>query len=517
MILRNSGVRTRLAMGFGVMVALLGIVSFAALFQISRIDEAQARQGQMEQLRRQVVQWNSLTQLNVARTLTLARAGSPPVLAKWLDGEMKQTSASISELQKGIEAKLAQPREKELLGQVAKARQGYVELRASLLRRLADPAQAGAATADIDTGLLPAAQAYLGALDNVRAQVDQEFTAQERLRADSVATAQMVLPALALAGLVLAVLFAWRVGGAIARALRDAAAVARRIAGGDLTRPVAVTDAGELGELQAGLAQMQEGLREVVSGIRTGTESLHVASTQIASGNQDLSARTESAAASLEQTSASMKELARAIEQAAGSADQASALATQAVDVARRGREVVANVVDTMAGIDADSKRIADITGVIDGIAFQTNILALNAAVEAARAGEQGRGFAVVAGEVRALAGRSAQAAQQIKALVEASTRQVRTGTQLAQSAGGTMQDIEQSVQQFSHAFGGIREAAAGQANGVGEVSSAVTRLDEITQQNAALVEESAAAAQTLRHQADALASAVQVFKLAPT
>ena len=515
-MMRKAGVRARLALGFGAVVALLVAVAAVALVLLGRVESAQARQDQLDKLRQQIVQWNGLTNLNVARTITLARAGSPPALAKWLDGEMKHTSATISEVQKGIEARLAQPHEKELLARVAGARKGYLDMRSGLLKRMADPAELAAATADIDSLLLPAAQGYLASLDDVLKYVDGELARQDRLREAAEKGAATLLPILAAAGALLALVFAWRAGGAIAGTLREACSVAQRIAEGDLGRPVQVTAGGELGELQASLARMQDNLRGLVKDIRAGTESLHVASTQIAGGNQDLSARTESAAASLEQTSASMKELARGIEQAAGSAEKANTLAAQAVEVARRGRDVVGDVVQTMAGIDSDSGRIAEITSVIDGIAFQTNILALNAAVEAARAGEQGRGFAVVAGEVRALAGRSAQAAQEIKALVEASTRHAREGMQLAQTAGGTMQEIEQSVQQFSEAFGGIRAAAAGQASGVGEVSSAVARLDEITQQNAALVEESAAAAEGLNQQAGSLARAVASFRLEP-
>jgi methyl-accepting chemotaxis protein len=248
-------------------------------------------------------------------------------------------------------------------------------------------------------------------------------------------------------------------------------------------------------------------VRGVVDGIST-------ASTQIASGNHDLSARTEQTASNLQQTASSMEELTGTLRQSAESASQANQLASSAAEVAQRGGAVVSQVVTTMGEINASSKRIADIIGVIDGIAFQTNILALNAAVEAARAGEQGRGFAVVASEVRSLAQRSAEAAKEIKALIGVSVDRVEIGTQLVQDAGSTMGEIVASVRRVTDMIGEITAAAAEQSQGVGQVNSAVNQLDQMTQQNAALVEESAAAAQSLKEQAERLSEVVGTFRL---
>jgi methyl-accepting chemotaxis protein len=248
--------------------------------------------------------------------------------------------------------------------------------------------------------------------------------------------------------------------------------------------------------------------------VRSATDSINTASAEIASGNQDLSARTEQAASNLEETAASMEQLTSTVRQSADSARQANQLASSASEIAVRGGNVVGQVVTTMNEINASSKKISDIIGVIDGIAFQTNILALNAAVEAARAGEQGRGFAVVAAEVRSLAQRSAQAAKEIKGLIGSSVDRVEAGSRLAAEAGQTMSEIVGSVQRVSDIIGEITAASGEQSDGIGQVNVAVSQLDQMTQQNAALVEESAAAAESLKDQATRLAQVVQVFRI---
>jgi len=290
---------------------------------------------------------------------------------------------------------------------------------------------------------------------------------------------------------------------------------ARRLAEGDLSVDISI-DGGnsDSSAVLRSLQTLQTELRRSISAIRTGADSVTVAATEIASGNQDLSARTEQTASSLQQAASSMSQLNGTVRQSADAASQANQLASSATQVARRGGEVVSQVVTTMDEINASSKKIADIIGVIDGIAFQTNILALNAAVEAARAGEQGRGFAVVAGEVRSLAGRSAEAAREIKTLIGASVDRVESGTRLVQDAGATMNEIVSSVQRVSDIIGEISAAASEQSTGIGQVSSAVVQLDQMTQQNAALVEESAAAAESLKDQANRLVGVVASFRL---
>jgi methyl-accepting chemotaxis protein len=268
------------------------------------------------------------------------------------------------------------------------------------------------------------------------------------------------------------------------------------------------------GSVMDGLQRMVQSLRETVTQVRQSTDSISTASTEIASGNQDLSARTEQTASNLQQAASSMEQLNGTVKQSADSARQANQLAASAAEVAQRGGSVVAQVVTTMEEINASSKKIADIIGVIDGIAFQTNILALNAAVEAARAGEQGRGFAVVASEVRSLAGRSAEAAKEIKSLIGASVEKVETGSRLVADAGATMGEIVGSVQRVSDIIGEISAASSEQSEGIGQVNTSVVQLDQMTQQNAALVEESAAAAEALKEQAQRLAHVVSSFKL---
>ncbi len=290
--------------------------------------------------------------------------------------------------------------------------------------------------------------------------------------------------------------------------------VVQRIAQGDMSQPVVVAQ-GDHTSLLAAMAQMQAHLTEVVANVRRNSESLATASTQIAQGNLDLSARTENQASGIQATAASMDQLSTTVSQNADNAQQARQLAMGASAVATKGGEVVGQVVDTMKGINTSSRKIAEIIGVIDGIAFQTNILALNAAVEAARAGEQGRGFAVVATEVRSLAGRSADAAREIKSLINASVERVEQGTVLVNQAGATMTEVVDSVQRVTAIIGEISAASLEQSAGVAQVGEAVSQMDQATQQNAALVEESAAATESLEHQAHQLVQAVAVFKLA--
>ncbi|HKX44565.1 MAG TPA: methyl-accepting chemotaxis protein [Burkholderiaceae bacterium] len=298
--------------------------------------------------------------------------------------------------------------------------------------------------------------------------------------------------------------------------MEQATRLARRIADGDLSQQgLQVEGRDETAQLMRSLLDMQASLAGIVSQVKASTDSISTASAEIAHGNADLSARTEQTASNLQQTASSMEQLTGTVRQSADAASQANRLASSASAVAQRGGEVVTQVVATMDEITASSRKIADIIGVIDGIAFQTNILALNAAVEAARAGEQGRGFAVVASEVRSLAQRSAEAAREIKALIGSSVARVDVGSRLVQNAGTTMGEIVASVQRVSDIIGEITAASGEQSSGIGQVNTAVTQLDRMTQQNAALVEQSAAAAESLKDQADRLAGAVGRFKLA--
>ncbi|MBI5925751.1 MAG: Tar ligand binding domain-containing protein [Aquabacterium sp.] len=300
----------------------------------------------------------------------------------------------------------------------------------------------------------------------------------------------------------------------ICQPLEDAQRIAEAIAAGQLCNAIDSKGGDEPAQLLASLASMQDSLRAIVSNVRVSADSISVASTEIASGNMDLSARTESTASSLQETASSMEHLTGTVRHSAESAMQANALAQSAAGAAHRGNSIVSEVVSNMGEIDGTSKRINDIISVIDGIAFQTNILALNAAVEAARAGEQGRGFAVVAGEVRSLAQRSATAAKEIKQLITASGEKVQSGTRLVHDAGAAMEEIISSVQRVSDIISEVTAASTEQSTGIGQVNQAVSNLDQMTQQNAALVEQSAAAAASLKDQATRLTQSMAIFKV---
>jgi methyl-accepting chemotaxis protein len=315
--------------------------------------------------------------------------------------------------------------------------------------------------------------------------------------------------------LVLAALMAWRLTKSITVPLRTAVDAADRVAQGDLVADIVVSGRDEASHLLGALLEMRNGLSRMVSEVRTGAENISTGANEISAGNTDLSQRTETQASNLEETAASMQELSTTVKHNADTARQANQMAGSASSAATQGGVVVGQVVATMDEISAASRKIADIIGVIDGIAFQTNILALNAAVEAARAGEQGRGFAVVASEVRSLAGRSADAAKEIKTLISASVERIETGSRLVGEAGESMSDIVAQVKRVADLIGEISASAHEQTSGIDQINQAITQLDNVTQQNAALVEEAAAAADSLNQQAGRMVGVVSAFKLA--
>ena len=406
------------------------------------------------------------------------------------------------------------PDEQKLADQFAAARKAYLDdglVPAVQAVRGEDTGHAIALLHGPATTLLLPTQTAIDAL--IRLQSDGAKADFERSQTVYV-WVRNTCSAAVLFGMLLAIFIGVRLVRAITRPLDEAVRIASAVASGDLTQHIAVRANDETGKLMQALKRMNDSLVDIVGRVRTGTDTIVSASSQIASGNLDLSSRTEQQASSLEETASSMEELNSTVRQNEENARQANQLALAASDVATRGGAVVSDVVQTMGAINAASHRIADIIGVIDGIAFQTNILALNAAVEAARAGEHGRGFAVVATEVRSLAQKSAAAAREIKALITDSVSQVEGGTRLAQQAGATMEEVVASVRRVTDMMGEISSASAEQSAGIGQVNQAITQMDQVTQQNAALVEQAAAAAGALQEQAQHLLTAVQVFRL---
>ncbi|MDH0901246.1 methyl-accepting chemotaxis protein [Comamonas aquatica] len=458
------------------------------------------------------MRWKALTELSVERVVVSAMS-SESVLVQEMKALSAQGIARISELQKEVEAQADSEQEKAQLAVVAGNRAKALEAVAKINRSREEGDVLQAMELAVQA-LRPAAAVYVKSQDDLvqlqeqmRNQV-REQALQERQRTYWVvgaASLVLVLVGVALAGMIVR---------SITRPLGRAVHLADTIAAGDLTVDVHDERKDELGHLLRSLSAMTQKLRTVVGEVRNGVDSVSSAASQIATGNQDLSARTEQTAANLEETAASIEELTATVTQSADTARQANQLASTAVQAAERGGEVVQQVVHSMEQINASSRKISDIIGVIDGIAFQTNILALNAAVEAARAGEQGRGFAVVAGEVRSLAGRSAEAAKEIKQLITASVGNVDAGSAQVAQAGESMQEIVASVRRVTDLIGEITASATEQRDGIGQVNQAVSNLDQMTQQNAALVEESSAAALAMNDQAQRLADVVAVFNV---
>ena len=495
-----------------IVVMLVAVVGFAAYRSAKVQAQADAVSKEMEARVQAALRWSGLTETNAARTQALIVSNDPAVEAEFKD-VIAATSAQISEVQKSLESMALSDADKAQMNKIAAARKAMIDLRGEA-RKLKGDGQQDQAVTLINQKYNPSVVAYLTALREFVAQQQKNAAdTQAAMAAERMLTVKIAAVAVAL--LLLAIIVgAYYLIGSIQRPLAQAHGLAERIAGGDLSQQESVTRGDEFGDLLRSLYAMSNALGRMVHQVRQSTDSIAIASAEIATGNQDLSARTEQTSSNLQETAAAMEEFTSTIQQSAGSAQQASSLAAGATGVARRGGEVVTQVVATMEDINHSSKKIADIIGVIDGIAFQTNILALNAAVEAARAGEQGRGFAVVASEVRSLAQRSAEAAKEIKQLISASVEKVETGSRLVSDAGTTMTDIVQSVQRVTDMIGEITAASSEQSAGVSQVNKAISNLDQMTQQNAALVEERAAAGQRLREQADHLAREVSMFKV---
>ena len=509
---RNLSVGQKLAASFGLLglaVALLGTTTWMT----GQATSSQATTLAREQLpiERTVRDWK--TQSVTIGQIALRAAISTDVFP--LLSEMRAQLAAEDTMRKRIEESLATASTAEATAPLWKEaqaqRQQYAVLRDALMQNALEAKVISQKELQDHSAALTR---YLQTIDQLLSASEQSsLTAADGMIADA-SRAQWISAIAVLVVVALSALFGWLLRRSIVLPLRQASEAAALVARGDLTVRMQTRRTDEIGQLLMALNRMVESLHYVVTEVRDSGESIHTASSEVAAGNTDLSARTEHAASNLQQTAASIAQLAQMVSANAGSTRQANALALSATQVASRGGEVVSQVVKTMEEINASSKKIADIVGIIDGIAFQTNILALNAAVEAARAGEQGRGFAVVASEVRSLAGRSAHAAREIKALISTSVEKVSDGAKLVVTAGATMGDIVQSVERVTTLMSEINEASSEQSTQIGQVSQAVDQLDHMTQQNAALVEEGAAAAQSLQDQANRLAGAMRQFQL---
>ncbi len=508
----NLKIGTRLGLAFGLVLlitALLAAVGISRLGTLKAVSQEMAT-TQMERSS-QAQRWEANININWIRAAASLRATDMAYIDA-LQTDMDATSKVIADTQKQLNTLVQGETGQKLMAEVARTRELYRNARAELLKKK----KAGEdISALIDLDLRPMADNYLKSLEAVRKHTDETLLLSEA-ETTSVGTAgQWMLGVGAAMAVALGMLFAFMATRSITVPLRRAVESAEAIAEGDLASDIKVAGKDETAQLLQALSAMKANLARIVGDVRQGSTGVSTASAEIAQGNHDLSARTEQQASALEETAASMEELSSTVRQNADNAKQANQLAINAATVAVKGGEVVAQVVDTMKGINDSSKKISDIISVIDGIAFQTNILALNAAVEAARAGEQGRGFAVVASEVRSLAGRSADAAKEIKTLINDSVQRVAHGTALVDQAGVTMTEVVGSIRRVTDIMGEISAASVEQSQGVSQVGEAVTQMDQATQQNAALVEEMAAAASSLKSQAQELVQTVAVFKLA--
>jgi methyl-accepting chemotaxis protein len=514
---KNFSVAQRLAFSFGAIVALsllgFAVSGWQAQVIAAKVERVVAVNNAMVEVVGRLR--NSMDEMSIqARSVALMT-------------EMKSITAEIDNLkaasgryradEKALQALVAGPGATEGERQLAK---DIAAIAATTIPMIQEAAEQGAdgnnveAALSLSNRILPQETKWRAGLQSLQRAIAADSTSAAASAKLAGTTLMGILVAFALLAIGVGALVGWRITSSVKAPVERAMRFAQRVAEGDLSASVHSDRDDELGLLLQALGGMQDKLRALVGHIRSTAESIGTASKEVAVGNQDLSERTEQTAGSLQNAASAMTQLTGNVRQSADAAVQANHLATSASDVARRGAQAVSHVVSTMTEINDSSKKIADIIGVIDGIAFQTNILALNAAVEAARAGEQGRGFAVVASEVRSLAQRSASAAKEIKSLIGASVERVETGARQVADAGSRMREIESSVERVTAIISEISAASAEQSSGIVQVSGSVQKLETMTQQNAALVEESAAAAESLRDQADSLNTLVQAFRL---
>ena len=504
---------TRLGLAFGLLIVMMLGIALIGVLRLGKVGEINTRLIEDDWVRAEAASViDTTTRSNARRTMELVIASDAEhqKLVKAAIGTNKKT---IDDAIAVLDQRVYLPEAKAVLLRLKDLRGKYVQSFSKVVQMVEAGDREGA-TALLKSETLPALDALQEPINAMNALEKKLVETGGRTVVRDIASARIQMLALGAAGLLIGVALAYWITRSIIMPLRRAVAVAQNVAAGDLGSRIEVDGSDETAELLSALRGMNESLIDIVSNVRGGTEAIATATSQIAAGNIDLSSRTEEQASALEQTAASMEELADTVKRNYEQSRHANEIAEAASQVAVKGGSVVSQVVHTKEAINTSSRKIADIIGVIDGIAFQTNILALNAAVEAARAGELGRGFAVVASEVRSLAGRSATAAREIKALIETSVNNVTEGCQQVERAGSTMDEIVVNVRRVTDIMNEITSASQDQTSGIDQVNQAVGQMDQVTQSNAALVEEAAAAAQSLEHQAKGLVQAVSVFKL---
>jgi len=514
MKINDLKIGVRLGGAFAAVLALMVLMLGVAFWQLERIADAKQTMAKTSYRAKLAKEWSQGTVTNSVSTIAKYKSVDP-VDEKYHDAQMKAISDRAGKLQKELESLVQSAQGKALLAEIATERAKYSVMRNEGFKmKSALGADNAEVKAFFETKVIPEMRIYVATIEKLASYQEQLFTNADTSIDAIVVSATRILIGLGIAALAIGAACGWLLTRSITRPLAHAVGLARQVASGDLTADIRAESRDEVGDLVLALKTMNDNLLKTVTEVRAGTETIVTASQQIASGNLDLSSRTEQQASSLEETASSMEELTSTVRQNADNARQANVLAKNASQIAAHGGEVVSQVVATMASINASSKKIGDIIAVIDGIAFQTNILALNAAVEAARAGEQGRGFAVVASEVRNLAQRSAAAAKEIRGLISDSVTKVEAGGRLVDEAGVTMQEIVQGIGRVTDIMADITSASAEQSTGIEQVNEAITQMDGVTQQNAALVEEAAAAAASLQEQATTLAQLVSVFNV---
>ena len=512
MSLTQYKIGTRLGIGFAVVLGLLVAVLLVGLYSMGQLSARTHDIVADKNVKMAAANTMSDNVRNITLAITSVVVAPTEALVQAELAKIGEARKKYGAAKETLQKKISTDKETALMAELDAALKSGAPLNNKVIE-LRNAGQTEEAIAFLTQQAAPSLKIVLGALDSLVAyeaqQAAQAATDAETLSAN--ARAYMII--LGSVAVLLGAFVAWIITRSITHPINAAVSVAETVASGDLSSHIVVNSSDETGRLLGALKAMNTSLLGVVAQVRHGTDAISTASSEIAAGNLDLSSRTEEQASSLEETASAMEELTSTVKQNADNARQANQLAKSASEVAVRGGSIVSQVVDTMGTINESSKKIVDIIGVIDGIAFQTNILALNAAVEAARAGEQGRGFAVVATEVRNLAHRSASAAKEIKELIAASVANVDTGSRLVNEAGQTMSDIVDSIVRVTDIMGEITSATHEQTIGIEQINMAIAQMDEVTQQNAALVEEAAAASQSMQEQAGELAHVVGFFK----